>query len=81
VERLTDNTLVIHQKKYIDKLMKDFKITVLPRLVSPGLYKDPLYSLMGLSLYKTRFFNILVQWVYKIKFNKSPWASKTIFTK
>ena len=26
VERLTDNTLVIHQKNYIDKIMKDFKI-------------------------------------------------------
>ena len=26
VERLTDNTLVIHQKNYIDKLMNDFKI-------------------------------------------------------
>ncbi len=26
VERLTDNTLVIHQKNNIDKLMKDFKI-------------------------------------------------------
>jgi hypothetical protein len=25
VERLTDNTLVIHQKNYIDKLTKDFK--------------------------------------------------------
>jgi hypothetical protein len=26
VERLTHNTLVIHQKNYIDKLMNDFKI-------------------------------------------------------
>lgn len=26
VERLTDNILVIHQKNYIDKIMKDFKI-------------------------------------------------------
>jgi len=26
VERLTDNTLVIHHKNYIDKIMKDFKI-------------------------------------------------------